>query len=223
VTAASVLDERQVAGSFTYPFRGPGRGRRWLAGLALVAFLPLTFVLVFGYAVACVRSAAADPGAAPPRWRVGGRLLADGAWAALQAGLLTLPFALAAWWLGGTLARAWHPTGDWLMDPGLAWTLAVTGAALPWGVVLLVLLPPTLARFAVTGRPADLAALGWVADCVRGRFVAWNLAVVVVTTAWALAAVTLAAGLVGVVPGAFYAILVSAHACAALAPHPPAR
>jgi hypothetical protein len=188
-----------------------------------VGLLPLTFVAVFGYAVGCIRAAAADPSGPPPPLRVRGRLLADGAWSALQAGLLTLPFAAAAWWLAGALGRAWHPLHDPFQDPALAWVVAVTVAALPWGMLLLVLLPPTLARFAVTGRPADLASAGWVVDCVRDHFVVWNLVVGMVTTAWVVAAAGLALCVVGVVPGAYYAILVSAHACAALAPHPPAR
>ena len=81
-----------------------------------------------------------------------------------------------------------------------------------------LVVPPTLALFAMTGRPADLAALRWVVACVRGRYAQWNLVVAGITTAWALAAGCLALMGFGVVAGAFYAILVSAHACAALAP-----
>jgi hypothetical protein len=191
--------------------------------VALVALLPLTFVLVWGYAVGCVRAAAADPAAPPPPLRPSGRLLADGAWSALQGAVVTLPFAAAAWLLGSALAGVWRPTGDGFTDRGMAWVVAGFAVALPWGVVVLALLPPTLARFAVTGRPADLAAVGAALASVRRRFVPWNLAVVVITTAWALAAVSLTLCLAGVVAGAFYAILVSAHACAALAPDPPAR
>ena len=43
---------------------------------------------------------------------------------------------------------------------------------------------------------------------------------VAITTAWLMAVASLALGGVGVVAGAFYAILVSAHACAALVPEP---
>jgi Protein of unknown function (DUF4013) len=211
--------ERHVIASFLYPFRRGGRLARWLVGSALVLVLPVSFPMVFGYAVGCVRSAACDPGAPPPRWRVGGRrLLADGLWTGLQAALLTAPFAVAAWLLAGTLGSVWRPTGGPFLNAALAWIVAVTVAALPWGVLMLVVLPPTLARFAQTGRPADLAALGWVVTCVRERYAQWNLVVVGVTTAWALAAAGLAVAGIGVVPGVFYAILVSAHACSALAP-----
>jgi hypothetical protein len=204
--------ERHVIASFLYPFRGDVRLRRWLVGVCLVALLPLTFPVVFGYAVDCVRSAACDPAAAPPPWRL---RLRDGAWAALQAAVLTAPFALLAWLLETLVST--------LVNPALAWIVAVTAAALPWGVVMLVVVPPTLASFAVTGRPADLARVGLVVACVRERYTDWNLVLVGITTSWALAAVGLAVAGVGVVPGAFYAILVSAHACSALAPHRTAR
>jgi len=207
-----------VVQSFTFPLRGTGRAARWLTGMALLLVLPVAFPLVFGYAVACTRAAACDPLAPPPPWRVGRRLLADGAWSGLQAALLTAPFAAAARVLGGALARSWRPTGSAFEDAGLAWIVAIVAAALPWGLVLLVVVPPTLARFAVTGRPADLAALGRAAACVRERYAAWNLVLVAITTAWGLAAVGLALAGAGAVAGAFYAILVSAHACAALAP-----
>jgi hypothetical protein len=209
--------DRHVIASFLYPLRRDGWLPRWAAGLLLVAVLPISFPLVFGYAVACIRAAAGDPTAAPPDWRLSGRLLGDGALSAAQSAALTVPFALIAWWLAGALAAVWHPFGDPLLDPALSWIGVVTLVALPWGVAMLVVLPPTLARFAVTGRARDLASVGWVVTCVRGRYADWNFVLVAITTAWALAAVGLAVAGVGVVAGAFYAILVSAHACSALA------
>jgi hypothetical protein len=155
----------------------------------------------------------------PPSWRIRGRLLRDGAWSALQAAALTAPFAFAAWLLDTLVARAWHPAADAFLNAALAWIVAVTVAALPWGVLVLVVVPPTLASFAVTGRASDLARLRLVVACVRDRYADWNLVLVGITTAWALAAVGLAVVGVGILPGVFYAILVSAHACSALAPH----
>lgn len=203
--------EHHVVGSFLYPLRAGGRLSRWLLGLCLVALLPLTFPLVLGYAVSCVRTAACDPAAPPPRWGVH---LRDGAWAALQAAVLTAPFAVLAWLLEPLAARVYAP---------VAWVAAVTVAALPWGVLVLVVVPPTLASFAVTRRASDLARLSLVVGCVRQRYADWNLVLVAITTSWALAALGLAVAGVGIVAGVFYAILVSAHACSALAPHRTAR
>jgi uncharacterized protein DUF4013 len=210
--------EHHVIGSFVYPFRPGGRLARWLIGVPLVALLPVTFPLVFGYAIACLRAAACAPAAPPPGWRLGRRLVTDGAGSALQAALLTAPFALAARLLAGLAAGAWRPTGSPFPDLELAWIAALTVVALPWGGVMLLVLPPTLARFAVTGRAADLAGLRYVVTCVRDRYAQWNLVLVGITTAWALAGAGLALAGLGVVPGAFYAILVSAHACSALSP-----
>jgi hypothetical protein len=210
--------DRHVIASFLYPLRRDGWLPRWVGGLLLVAVLPLSFPVVFGYAVACIRSAACDPAAPPPGWRLSGRLLGDGVLSAAQTAALTVPFALIAWLLAGALAAVWHPFGDPLLDPALSWIGVLTLVALPWGVVMLVVLPPTLARFAVTGRAGDLASPRLVVACVRDRYADWNFVLVAITTAWALAVVGLAVLGVGVVAGAFYAILVSAHACSALAP-----
>lgn len=207
-----------AVGSFLFPFRGRRRLVRWVVGTVLVALLPISFVVVFGYAVECIRRAAADAQAAPPAWRFRGRLLLDGVWTAAQGAVLTAPFATLAWLVAAGLGQVWHPTGDSFVDAAEAWVLSVLVAALPWGMVMLTVLPPTLARFAVSGRPADLAALPAVVEVVRWRFPDWNAAVVAITTAWLLAAAGLALAVIGVVPGAFYAILVSSHACAALSP-----
>jgi hypothetical protein len=215
--------EKHVVASFLYPFQPGGRAARWLIGVPLVALLPVSFPLVFGYAVACVRSAACDPAAAPPAWRVSRRLAADGCWTGLQAAILSAPFAVVAWLLAPALAGVFRPATTGWLPAALGWIAAVTICALPWGVVMLVVVPPTLALFAATGRPASLLALEWVVACVRERYAQWNLVLVAVTTSWALAAVGLAVIGAGVVAGAFYAILVSAHACAALAPDRTAR
>lgn len=214
--------ERHVVASFLYPFRAGGRLSRWLLGMVLVALLPVSFPLVFGQAVACVRTAAGDPAAAPPPWRPCARLLADGLWTGLQAAVLTAPFVALAWLLWGPLDGVLHPTGDAFVDGALVAILAITAAAFPWGVVLLMVLPPTLAHFAISGRARDLADPRLVIVCVRGRYAEWNMVLVGITTAWALAAASLGFAGVGVVAGAFYAILVSAHACSALSRDPSA-
>lgn len=108
--------------------------------------------------------AAADAAAAPPGWRVRRRLLSDGAWSGLQAAVLTLPFTVLAWLVAGGLGRAWRPTGDRFVDSANALVVAVAAVALPWGIVMLTAVPPTVARFAVSGRPADLASLSAVVD-----------------------------------------------------------
>jgi hypothetical protein len=222
VTAVVAGEGRAVA-PFVFPFRPGGRASRWLIGSLLMALLPVSFVIVFGYAVACVRTAAADPFAAPPPWRPGVRLLSDGAWSAVQVAVLTAPFALAAWLAADVLARVWHPAGHAVFDR--AYALIVTGvlAALPWGISMLVLVPPTLTRFALSGRARALADVRWALSCVRWRYAEWNLAVVAITTGWLLGLVCVVGFGFAVVPGAFYAILVSAHACAALAPDRTAR
>jgi hypothetical protein len=117
----------------------------------------------------------------------------------------------------------WHPAGDAVFDRAFALIATGVVAALPWGVAMLVLVPPTLARFALSGRARALADVRWALSCVRGRYAAWNLAVVAITTAWLLGLLCVVGFGIAVVPGAFYAILVSAHACAALAPDRTAR
>jgi hypothetical protein len=206
-----------VAASFVFPFRGP---RRWLVGALLMAVFPLSFVAVFGYAVSCIRAAAADPSAPPPTWRLSGRLLTDGLWSSLQALTLTLPFAVLTWLLTSAL-RDWRPTESAAANRELALTVAATVAAFPWGLLMLVVLPPTLARFARSGRPADLVAVRGAFAFVRSRYAAWNVVLVGITTAWVLALASLLLAGAGFLAGAFYAILVSAHACAALSPDPP--
>jgi hypothetical protein len=214
---AGPSSEPGIGGSFAWPFRGRWQGK-WAIGLAVVLLLPLTFILLLGYAVAATRAAAKAPSDGPPPWQRGGRLLADGLSAALAIALLTLPFALAATLLSAPLSSPalWHATDPLLHVEG--WTLAILFAALPWGIVLLLLMPHATARFAATSRVRHLFDFAASLRSVRRDFASWNIAVAAIVTAWALGLACVGLLCIGLVPGFFYAILVSAHATATLHP-----
>jgi uncharacterized protein DUF4013 len=215
VPEGSKLD--RVAGSFGFPFRRGG-GRAWLVGIPLLVFLPLGVIPLLGYTVAVVRSAAADPEQGPPPWRPLGRMFFDGLLLAVVLALLTAPFAVLAAFLAGVAAGPLHHSvSDALVAGALAWVIAVAVAGFPWGILLLVLMPPATARFARSGSPRDLVDLRHSLRVVRSRFGDWNLVVVAIVTAWALGFCGLGLGIVGVIPGLFYALLVSSHATAGLA------
>ena len=201
----------RVAGSFSWPFHAPLT--RWLAGAVCVLLLPLLFVPLLGYAIAATRAAERDEG--PPAWLMSQRLFADGFWAALGIGLTMVPFALVLPWL----ARALHG--------GLIGTaIACVVLLFFWGLLALVFLPHATAAFAATGRPRDLFDVAASLRGVRRDFATWNVVVAAIVTGWALGLACAALLCVGVVPGIFYAILVSAHASAALdgkGQHPSAR
>jgi hypothetical protein len=205
-----------VAASFAWPFHGEWRSR-WLVGMLMVLLLPIAFVPLLGYAVAATRSATRDPGLGLPRWALSARLLKDGFWIAVAVLVITAPFALAA----GPLARVVEQAHLWSVhDPALsrlyANLAAGFGLALPWGLVMLLLMPHATVRFAYTGRPVDLFDFPAAVRGVIGDFATWNVAAAAIVTAWALGLACVGLACVGVVPGVFYAILVSAHATAAL-------
>jgi hypothetical protein len=206
----------RVAGSFGFPFR-PGAGRAWLVGIPLLVLLPLGLVPLLGYTVAIVRSAAADPNAGPPPWRPLPRLLREGLLLALTLALLSAPFALLAAGLAAPAERLLAGVADPFLRAGLALVIAGAAAALPWGILLLVLMPPATARFARRGELGDLLDLPAAIRTVRRRFPAWNLVVVAIVTAWAIGISGVGLALVGLIPGVLYAMLVSAHATASLA------
>jgi len=205
-----------VAGAFGYPFR-KGAAGAWAVGLPLVLLLPVTFLLVLGYWVAAVRASATDPEAGPPPWRQLGQILRDGFWISLVLALLTLPFALALPALvtayTGLTARL---ESDAFLYRSYALVLAVATLALPWGILLLVLLPAATIRYARSNAARDLFDFPAAIGLVRRRFAVWNLVGVAVVTAWAVGLAGLGLLCVGIVPGVFFAMLVSAHATAAL-------
>jgi hypothetical protein len=85
-------------------------------------------------------------------------------------------------------------------------------------------MPSASVRFAASGRGRDLFDVAASLRGIRERYAVWNLTVVGIVTAWIVGLLGSALCCVGVLPGVFYAILVSAHASAALAPpHQPAR
>ncbi|HSS62059.1 MAG TPA: DUF4013 domain-containing protein [Candidatus Limnocylindrales bacterium] len=198
---------RLVAESFAWPFRaGPST---WIWGLVSVLFLPILFVPLLGYAIAATRSAELYPTVGPPPWRFPLHLLWTGGWTSLVLLLTLAPFVLA-----------WNPLAEALSNRVggelNAHVIALFVIALPWGLVALLLLPHATASFASTGNPQDLFDLGASLRGVRGDFATWNVVVAAIVTAWAIGIACAGLLCVGIVPGVFYAILVSAHAAAAL-------
>jgi hypothetical protein len=207
-----------VAASFAWPFRGAWRSK-WAIGVFAVLLLPIAFIPLLGYAVAATRSASTDPKAGPPSWTISGRLFADGLWTALAVLLVTAPFALALNPLTAAIEHAhlWH-----VGDRSLSYVYAVVGAAfvlaLPWGILMLLLMPHATMRFAASGNPLDLFNFAASVRGVGRDFATWNLAAAAIVTGWAIGLAGVGLLCVGAVPGVFYAILVSAHAAAALDP-----
>jgi Protein of unknown function (DUF4013) len=205
-----------VAASFAWPFRGDWRSK-WLVGVVMVLLLPIAFVPLLGYAVAATRSASIDPAGGLPRWVISARLLTDGFWIALGVLLIAAPFALALGPLATLVVQAhlWQAS-----DPHLsrlyANLTAVFALALPWGIVMLLVVPHATVRFAASGRPMDLFDFPAALRGIAHDFATWNLAAAAIVTAWALGLACVGLLCVGIVPGVFYAILVSAHASAAL-------
>jgi uncharacterized protein DUF4013 len=173
----------------------------------MVLFLPLLFIPLLGYAVAATRAAERDPSHGPPPLQLSARLLADGFWTSLAVMLVALPFGLV--W--NPLASALHALGE----PN-AHVIAILALALPWGFVSLLLMPHCTAAFAASGSPRDMFNFAAALRRLRRDFMTWNVAAAAIVTGWAIGLACAGLLCVGIVPGVFYAILVSAHAAAAL-------
>jgi hypothetical protein len=217
--------EPQVARSFGWPFRGRWRAS-WAIGLLTVLLLPIGFVPLLGYAVRATRAAASDPGAGLPSWSLRPTLLADGLWVAAALAVLTAPFAILLVPVAGALGvpALWRSSGTMLQVE--AHVAAALVLALPWGLLLLLIMPHATARFAITGRARDLFDFAAAIRNVGRDFAAWNVAVAAIVTAWAIGLACVGLVCAGAVPGIYYAILVSAHATATLhvqGAHPAAR
>jgi hypothetical protein len=205
-----------VAESFSWPFRGDWKSR-WLPGLLTVLLLPIAFIPLLGYAIAATRAAELDPAIDPPRWALSSRLLSDGFWTSLAVVVLTAPFVLVLNPFAGLLfdAQLWH-VDDVPLSHLYAHVVAAFVLALPWGLLLLIHMPHATARFAHSGKARDLFDLPAVIRSVRRDFATWNLAAAAIVTGWAIGLACVGLFCIGLVPGVFYAILVSAHASAAL-------
>jgi hypothetical protein len=205
-----------VAESFSWPFRGDWKSS-WLPGLFAVILIPIAFIPLLGYAIAATRAAETNPTGGPPSWKPTPRLLTDGFWTALVIALLTTPFALALNPLASFLAtKDIGHVADQAQSQLYAHVIAAFILALPWGLLLLLLMPHATARFAHTGNPTHLIDFQTAVRGVKNDFATWNLAAAAIVTAWALGLAAVGLLCIGLVPGVFYAILVSAHATAAL-------
>ena len=197
-----------VAASFRWPFQGAW-GLRFAIGTLAVLLLPITFIPLLGYSIAATRRAQDDPTQPPPPWTLSASLIADGFWTAAVLLLLSAPFAVALNPLANTIR----------LSETYARVVAALLLALPWGFLLLLLMPHGSSRFAATRRPGDLFDFRATVREVKRDFPAWNLVAAAMVTAWIIAVACVGLLCVGLLPGVFYAILVSAYASATL--HPP--
>ncbi len=131
----------------------------------------------------------------------------------------TAPFLLAINPFADKLydAHLWHMT-DVPLSQLYAHVVAASLLALPWGLLLLLHMPHATARFARTGNPRDYVDLRRSINAVKNDFATWNLAAAAIVTGWAVGVACVGLLCAGLVPGVFYAILVSAHATAVLEP-----
>ncbi|HEX9099892.1 MAG TPA: DUF4013 domain-containing protein [Candidatus Dormibacteraeota bacterium] len=209
-----------VAASFAWPFRGAW-GTRFAVGTLMALLMPITFIPLLGYSVEATRRAEDDPTQPPPPWRLSSRLISDGFWIAVVVVLVSAPFAVVL----NPLANTIH------LAQAYAHIAAAFVLALPWGLVLLLVMPHGTSSFAATGRPRDLFDFPAALRKVKRDFPTWNLVAAAIVTAWIIAVACVGLICVGLFPGIFYAILVSAYASATLhptnasgisGPHPPA-
>lgn len=214
-----------IAESFAWPFRGDWRPK-WIYGLLCVALLPILFIPLLGYAIEATRAAESDASQGPPPWRPSAGLLLAGGWISFAILVSTIPFVLAFHPLTGLLLAA---NVGGFPDPFVAGfsahVMAALLLALPWGLLLLLVMPHATARFAATYEVQDLFDVAASIRAVARDFATWNVAAAAIVTAWIIGLACAGLLCVGLVPGIFYAILVSAHASAALtrrSPHPPA-
>jgi hypothetical protein len=182
-------------------------------GSLLVLLLPIAFIPLLGYAIAATRAAQGDPSLGPPPLRLTARLFVDGFWTASVLIIVTAPFAVAL----NPLAEAIYlPVSYRSLAAPYAYIAATFLLALPWGLVLLMLMPHSTSRFAATGRPSELFNVSKTLQAVARDFPAWNVAAAAIVTGWVLGVACIGLLCVGILPGVFYAILVSAHASATL-------
>lgn len=211
-----------VAQSLVYPLRRGSLGA-WLVGIPLLLFFPVAFVVVLGYAVRATREAALSPQAPPPAFGLDGRLLRDGLLLTVVFLLVVVPYLLMSDAVAGAVFARMPAGTDPLIGPAEALLFGGFLVAIPWGTVVLLLVPPAVAAFAASGRARDLFNVARALRLVRTHFMAWNLATVAIVTAWIVALAGAGLLCVGFLPGAFYAILVSAHATASLVADPETR
>jgi hypothetical protein len=138
----------------------------------------------------------------------------------------TIPFLLLFNPLADLLTAANVGNFD---DPAVAEfsarVLAVLLLALPWGLLLLLVMPHATAHFAAGYKIDELFDVVASVRAVARDFTTWNVAAAAIVTGWLVGIACAGLFCVGLIPGIFYAILVSAHAAAALnrqGPHPSA-
>jgi hypothetical protein len=173
---------------------------------------------LLGYAIQATRAAEIDPSQGPPRWRLSISLVLAGGCVSFAILLSAIPFLLLFNPLADLLSASNFGNFD---DPAVAQfsarVLALLLLALPWGLLLLLVMPHATARFAAGHEIHALFDFVSSVRAVASDFTTWNVAAAAIVTGWTVGIACAGLFCIGIIPGIFYAILVSAHAAAALA------
>ncbi|MGB3905709.1 MAG: DUF4013 domain-containing protein [Anaerolineae bacterium] len=199
-----------IGRSFTYVFEDEGWIMKIVIG-GILMFIPIINFIILGYQLEVLKRVADGMDIPLPEWDDFGGKFTKGLMAFLIALVYNIPTMLIVCLHIGLIAMAAAADSDALMSMAGLLT-ACEYCVLPvWGIVVVLVLPVAIIRYAATGEFMSAFQFGEIFSFIRDNVANYIVALIVTWVAFFVANFGVIACFVGVLVTMFWAYLVMAH------------
>jgi len=199
-----------IGRSFTYMFEDESWIMKIVIG-GILLFIPIINFMALGYVLEALKRTADGMDIPLPEWDDFGGKFIKGLMAFLIALVYNIPTILAVCLQTGLIAMAGAAESDALMSMTGLVTACVYCVVPLWGIVVVLVLPAAIIRYAVTGEFMSAFQFGEIFSFISGNIANYIVAIILYMVASFIASFGVIACFVGVLFTEFWAYLVMAH------------
>lgn len=199
-----------IGRSFTYMFEDENWIMKIVIG-GILLFIPIVNFMVVGYMLETLKRSADGMDIPLPEWDDFGGKFMKGLMLVIIGLVYTIPIWLVACVVGGGLAMAGAAESDALASMVGLLSACANCLYLVWMVVVWIVMPAALIRYAVTGELMSAFQFGELFSFIRANVANYIVAIILAGVAVFVAYFGMIACLVGVLFTLFWAYLVIGH------------
>ncbi|MGB3905041.1 MAG: DUF4013 domain-containing protein [Anaerolineae bacterium] len=199
-----------IGKSFTHMFEDESWIMKIVIG-GILSLIPIVNFMVMGYMLEALKRSADGMDVPLPEWDDFGGKFIKGLVVIVILLVYTIPIWLIACVLGGLTGVAGAADSDTLANSMALLSTCATCLYLVWGIVVWLVLPAGLIRYAVTGEFMSAFQFGEIFSFITANLANYIVALILVLVANFIAGFGIIACFVGVLFTNFWSYLVTAH------------
>lgn len=199
-----------IGKSFTYVFEDENWIKKIIIG-GVLSFIPIVNFVVLGYVLEALKRTADGIDIPLPEWDDFGGKFMKGLMVAVIELIYTIPIWLVACVIWGLMFVGGASENDTMMNLVGILSTCASCLFLVWGIVVWLVTPASLIKYAVTGEFMSAFQFGELFSFIKGNAANYIVAIVLAGLAGLIASFGMIACFVGVLFTGFWAYLVMAH------------